>query len=155
VIQKGEEMEAPEKISPKGLSDYLEVMTKAVFQSGMSWQVVESKWDGFRAAFSGFDPEVVGGLNPDEIDRIAGDKRIIRNRRKIEATVHNAATLVRLDEDHGGLSNWLTSLGDFESKCAGLRKEFKFLGDFGAYYFLYVVGEEVPPHDEWRASRGR
>jgi hypothetical protein len=45
------------------------------------------------------------------------------------------------------------SLGDFESTSKELRKRFKFLGDFGAYYFLYVVGEEVPSHDEFRASQ--
>ena len=29
-----------------------------------------------------------------------------------------------------------------------LRKDFKFVGDSGCYYFLYVVGEDVPPHEE-------
>ena len=37
----------------------------------------------------------------------------------------------------------------------GLRKQLKFLGDFGCYYFLNVVGETVPSHEEWVASRGR
>lgn len=130
-------------------------MTKAVFQSGMSWQVVECKWPGFQEAFAGFDAETVGGLNPDEIDDLAADKRIIRNRRKIEATVDNAATMVLLADEHGTVGKWLKSLGDFESTSKELRKRFKFLGDFGAYCFLYVVGEEVPPHDELRASRKR
>jgi hypothetical protein len=31
-------MEAPKQIKPKGPNDYLEVMTKAVFQSGISWR---------------------------------------------------------------------------------------------------------------------
>jgi len=44
-------MVAPQKISPKGLSDYLEVMSKAAFQAGISWQVVEKKWPGTKAAF--------------------------------------------------------------------------------------------------------
>ena len=35
---------APEQIKPQSLDDYLEVMSKAVFQSGMSWKVVEAKW---------------------------------------------------------------------------------------------------------------
>ena len=33
------------------------------------------------------------------------------------------------------------------------RKQFKFLGDMGVYYWLYVVGEEVPPHDLFEAER--
>jgi len=50
-------VEGPKQIRPKRLSDYLEVMSKAVFQSGMSWRVVEAKWPGFREAFFEFDPD--------------------------------------------------------------------------------------------------
>jgi 3-methyladenine DNA glycosylase Tag len=148
-------VEAPERITPKGLADYLEVMTRAVFESGISWRVIEAKWDGFRHAFRGFDPEYIAGLSPDEVDGLADDTRIVRNRRKIEATVENAATLLELDREHGGFDRYLGSLGDFEAKVADLRKRFHFLGDFGSYYFLYVVGHEVPPHEEYLASRGK
>ena len=43
--------EAPPQIEPKSLGDYLEVMSKAVFQSGMSWKVEEAKWPTTREAF--------------------------------------------------------------------------------------------------------
>jgi hypothetical protein len=36
-----------------------------------------------------------------------------------------------------------------------MRKRFRFLGETGAYYFLYVVGEDVPSHEDWMASRGK
>ena len=148
-------MQPPEQIDPQGPGDYLEVMTKAVFQSGMSWSVVEAKWPGFREAFHGFDAERVAQLSPDELDALAADPRIIRNRRKIEATRANAERVLELDEEHGGFGNWLESLGDFEAANAALRREFKFLGDFGAYYFLYVVGRPVPDHEDYRASRAK
>ncbi|MFQ5967007.1 MAG: DNA-3-methyladenine glycosylase I [Acidimicrobiia bacterium] len=140
--------QAPEQIKPEGLADYLEVMTKAVFQSGMSWRVVEAKWDGFTEAFERFDPEQVAGFDVADIDRLASDTRIIRNRRKIEATVHNADTLLRLDAEGDGFDSWLSSQGTYGETRDALKREFKFLGDFGSYYFLYVVGQEVPPHDE-------
>lgn len=95
-------MEAPKQIRPKESADYLEVMTKAVFQSGISWRVIEAKWDGFREAFHGFDPGWVASLEEPDVDRLAADTRIVRNRRKIEATVHNARTIVELDREHGG-----------------------------------------------------
>jgi DNA-3-methyladenine glycosylase I len=148
-------VEAPQKIRPRGLPDYFEVLTKAVFQAGMSWQVVESKWDGFRHAFLDFDPKRVARLTPKQIDKITRDPGVIRNTRKILATVDNADTMVSLEKEHGGFKKYLRSHGGFEGTAADLRKEFRFLGDFGAYYFLYVVGEKVPPHDEWRASRKR
>jgi DNA-3-methyladenine glycosylase I len=75
----------------------------------------------------------------------------VRNRRKIEATVENARTLLDLDQQFGSFSKYLRSHVGFEETVADLRKRFKFMGDTGAYYFLYVVGEEVPPHEQWMA----
>jgi len=142
-------MQAPQQIEPTKLADYLEVLTKAVFQSGMSWGVIEAKWDGFREAFAAFDPATVAAFTGDDVDRFVEDKRIIRNRRKIEATIINAETLLTLDSGSGGFTGWLRSHADFAATVAALRGEFRFLGDTGAYFFLYVVGERVPPHEEW------
>ena len=147
-------MEAPRQIRPRGTADYLEVMTKAVFQSGMSWRVIEAKWDGFREAFEGFDAEKVAGFGPDDVDRLVEDTRIVRNRRKIQATVDNAGEILELDRRHGGFRNYLRSRASFEESVADLKSHFSFLGDTGSYYFLYVVGEKVPSHEEWMASRG-
>jgi DNA-3-methyladenine glycosylase I len=148
-------MEAPKQVKPKRLADYLEVMSKAVFQAGISWAVIDAKWEGFREAFDGFDPETVAGFDPRDVDRLVQDTRIVRNRRKIEATVHNARTMVELDREHGGFRNYLRSHGGFEETVADMRKRFKFLSDLGGYYFLYVVGEEVPPHEDWMAAHGQ
>jgi 3-methyladenine DNA glycosylase Tag len=152
---KGGPMEAPKRVRPRGLADYLEVMTKSVFQSGISWRVIEAKWEGFRAAFRGFNPEWVAGLDPPDVDHLAQDTRIVRNRRKIEATMHNARTILDLDRQHEGFREYLRSHADFDTTVADLRKRFKFLGDLGACYFLYVVGERVPDHEEWVASHGQ
>jgi hypothetical protein len=146
-------MQAPRKIVPKTLADYFEVLTRAVFQAGIRWNVVDAKWDGFRVAFHDFDPARVAAFGPDEVDALSQDTRIVRNRRKIEATVDNATTMLELDAEHGGFGRYLRSHGGFEETVADLRRQFRFLGDTGAYYFLHVVGEEVPPHEEWAASR--
>ena len=142
-------MQAPTQIEPTGLADYLDVITRAVFQSGMSWRVVEAKWDGFRKAFAGFDPDTVAAFTDDDVERLVADTGIIRNRRKIEATVTNAQAMLALDGEPGGFVGWLRSQDDFDATVAALRGEFRFLGDMGAYYFLYVVGEDVPTHEEW------
>ena len=145
--------EAPPQITPQGPADYLDVMSKAVFQSGISWRVVEAKWPSTRAAFHGFDVETVAALGPDEIDALAVDTRVIRNRKKLEAIVTNAQRLLELDAEHGGFRNYLRAHSDFESLVRDLRKQFKFLGEMGCYYFLYVVGEPVPRHEQWMAER--
>lgn len=147
---------APKQIEAKSLADYLEVMTKAVFQAGMSWDVVEAKWDGFQKAFEGFDPEKVARYGPGEVDGLMADKAIIRNRRKIEATTDNAQAMLELAAENGGdFRAYLRSHGDFEATSKDLRNQFSFLGDFGAYYFLYVVKEEVPSYHEFRESRAK
>lgn len=146
---------APEKIEAQSLADYLEVLTKAVFQSGISWRVIESKWDGFREAFDGFDPKKIARYTPADVDRLAEDTRIVRNRRKIEATIDNAVELLALEKEHGSFRDYLRSHGSFDGTVADLKKRLRFLGDTGAYYFLYVVGEKVPSHEDWMASRAR
>ena len=148
-------MQAPTQVNCTRLADYLEVLTKPVFESGMSWQIVEAKWPGFQEAFHHFDPERIANLSPDEVDALTGDARIIRNRKKIESTIHNARTMIDLELEHGGFGAYLRSLresGGFAAQVKDLRKRFKHVGDFGAYYFLYVVGEPVPDHHEYRAK---
>ena len=141
--------EAPEQIVPQGLDDYLEVMTKAVFQSGLSWRVVNAKWPGFQAGFKGFDVGAVAAMGDPEIDALAADPAIVRNRRKVAATVHNARRLIELEDEFGGIRNYLRSHGDFNSLLKDVRKQFKYMGDTGTYYWLYVLGEEVPDYDEF------
>ncbi len=138
---------APEQITPQGLGDYLEIMTKAAFQSGISWKVIEAKWDGFQEAFAGFDPETIAEFTEDDVDQLAQDTRIVRNRRKIEATIHNAATMLRLEDD-GGFVPWLRSFATYDDLVKGIRKEFSFMGPSGIYFWLYVVGEDVPDYHE-------
>jgi len=140
---------------PRELSTYLESITRTVFSAGLSWRVVEAKWPGFKAAFHDFDPARVAALTPKDVDRLARDTRIVRNEPKIQATVDNARTLVALDREPGGFRKFLRSQRSFQETTAALRKRFKFLGENGAYYFLWSVGEKVPSWDKWRRSHQR
>jgi hypothetical protein len=63
--------------------------------------------------------------------------------------------MIELEEQHGSFKKYLRSHGDFEACAKDLCRRFKFVGDFGAFYFLYVVKEQVPAYDAWCASRGR
>lgn len=144
----------PKKIRPKSLADYLDVLSKIAFEAGLSWRVVEAKWDDIRRAFHGFDPERVARMTPKVVDRLVQDDRVIRSRSKIEATIANAETLLELDAEYKGFKRYLRSHDDFEARVKDLRKRFKFLGDHGAYRFLWIVGEQVPPYEEWANSRG-
>jgi 3-methyladenine DNA glycosylase Tag len=145
-------MEPPKQITPTKLADYLEVLTKTVFESGLNWEVIERKWPGFQAAFDGFDPGTIANYSPDRLDELTNDTRIVRNRRKIESTVHNAQTVLALEQQFGGFKKYLESHEDFWAAVKDIRRRFKHVGDFGSYYFMYVVGEPVPEHHEFRAK---
>jgi DNA-3-methyladenine glycosylase I len=68
------------------------------FQSGLSWLTILRKRENFRAAFSGFQIEVVAGYGPADVARLLADPGIVRNRAKIEAVIRNAQAAVGLDE---------------------------------------------------------
>jgi|SRR5262245_15720082 len=144
----------PKQIRPKSLSDYLEVLSKIAFEAGLSWRVVDSKWDDISRAFHAFDPERVARMTPKAVDKLLTDDRVIRSRTKIEATIANAETMLELDHEYRGFKRYLRSQDDFEATARDLRKRFKFLGDHGAYRFLWTVGEQVPSYEEWAKSRG-
>ena len=74
------------------------------FQSGLSWAVVLRKRAAFRAAFRGWDPAAVAGFGPADIERLLGDEGIVRNRRKIEAVIHNAARAAEMIQTEGSLA---------------------------------------------------
>jgi 3-methyladenine DNA glycosylase Tag len=140
---------------PDSLSGYLEALSRPIFSTGMSWRVIDAKWDGIRQAFAGFAPETVAALSPADVDRLAEDTRVIRNRRKIEAIVGNARRMIELDREHDGFRRYLESRGSFVATVADLRREFRFLGESGAYIFLWSVDERVPSHEQWAAAHGK
>jgi DNA-3-methyladenine glycosylase I len=145
----------PEKIEPKSLNDYLEVMSKSVFQSGMSWKVIENKWPGTREAFRNFDIEAVADFDERDIEELMQDTRVVRNFRKLNAIVFNAQKMLDLEKEHGTFQNFLRAHGSFDDTLTAIRKNFKFMGPTGIYVFLYVTGEDVIPHDEFEKQYKR
>ena len=75
-----------------------ERLSLEAFQSGLSWITVLRKRAAFRAAFEGFDPEIVARYGPEEEVRLLADPGIIRNRLKIAATIRNAGAVLDLRE---------------------------------------------------------
>ncbi len=75
-----------------------ERMSLEAFQSGLSWRTILNKREAFRAAFAGFDPELVARFGDTEVARLLDDAGIVRNRAKIEATLANARATVAVRE---------------------------------------------------------
>lgn len=73
-----------------------ERLTLEAFQSGLSWRTILTKRDAFRDAFADFDPDAVARFGDADVERLLGDRNIVRNRAKIAATLANARATVAL-----------------------------------------------------------
>lgn len=127
----------------------LSVMTRCVFNAGFNWKVVEAKWDGFEAAFEGFDPARLTFLGDEIMDRLITDERIVRNGQKIRATLENARFVAELESKEGGFGRFLASWpGEDQTGLLNvLIKRGSRLGGATGQYFLRFAG-----WDAWIAS---
>ncbi len=128
------------------------------FQSGLSWATILRKRPAFRAAFDAFDPDLVAAYDESDVERLMSDPGIVRNRRKIEATVTNAGATVGLRPE-GGLVDLVwsfrpastptpssydevpTSSPESVALARALRsKGFRFVGPTTMYALMEAVG---------------
>ena len=70
-----------------------EALALTYFENGLSWATVFRKRDAFRRAFHHFEPDAVAALTASDVELLMKDASIVRNRAKIEATIHNARLL--------------------------------------------------------------
>ncbi len=146
-------MHAPAHKTPTSLADYLDGMSRAVFSSGINWKVIDAKWAGIEEAFDGFDPEKVAAYTPNDVERLMGDTRVVRNHAKIEAVIANAGELIVVDREYGGFRKYLGSFDDNAQLIADLHKRFKFLGPSVAHVFLYRVEFDMPAQEQWAMAQ--
>lgn len=75
-------------------------------QAGLSWSTILKRREGYRRAFSNFDPNEVARYSDKQIERLVLDPSIIRNRQKIEATVRNARQFLAIQEEFGSFDSY-------------------------------------------------
>lgn len=71
------------------------------FQAGLSWATILRKRPAFREAFDDFVPDKIAAYTESDVERLMGDAGIVRNRRKIAATIGNARATIALREETG------------------------------------------------------
>jgi DNA-3-methyladenine glycosylase I len=140
----------PPRAVPKTDETYFEVLTQAVFQAGFSWEVVRTKWPHVRKAFKAFNIPAVARFDIRDVDRLLKDPGLVRNRKKIQATIENARTLQALVREQGSVKQYAKSLRKYSyaQKVRELSSRFRYLGPTGVFFFLWCVGEDVPRWQE-------
>ncbi|MHA2400811.1 MAG: DNA-3-methyladenine glycosylase I [Promethearchaeota archaeon] len=141
-----QKVEPPRK-KPKEDKGYFEILSKAVFNAGFSYRVVDNKWKDIKEVFNEFEPKILSKWTVDEISKALNSPRIIRNSRKIKAIIDNASVFLELSKKHGSFENYLKTFKDepYEERQKIISKQFKWLGPTGAHFFLWSVGEDAPP----------
>jgi DNA-3-methyladenine glycosylase I len=85
---------------------HFEFLVLEAAQAGLSWSIVLNKREGYRRAFSGFDPQKVARYTDKRIEDLTQDSSIIRNRLKIAAAVRNARQFLAIQEEFGSFDSY-------------------------------------------------
>ena len=120
---------------------WLANMTRCIFNAGFNWKVIDAKWDGFEAAFKGFDVDRCAMMDDNWLDQLLQDTRIVRNGAKIQTVRDNAVFLQELRADGGVghvISNWPAE--DYIGLLEMLKSRGSRLGGASAQYFLRFIG---------------
>ncbi|MDR2918608.1 MAG: DNA-3-methyladenine glycosylase I [Tannerella sp.] len=78
-------------------------------QAGLSWITILRKREGYRKAFADFDVEKLVRFTDADVERLMQDSGIVRNRRKIEATITNARIYMQIQQEFGSFCNYMRS----------------------------------------------
>jgi 3-methyladenine DNA glycosylase Tag len=101
-------------------------------------------------AFDGFDVDKVAAYDAPDFERLLADASIVRNGRKILATISNAQTFQLLRSEHGSFHRYLRSMDgwSYDKRREELVRRFASLGRTGCFVFLWCVDEEVPQWED-------
>ncbi len=127
---------------------YFENMCRVIFQAGLNWQVIDSKWPTTRKAFADFDLKKVAYFSASDVEKLMQEPGLIRNRGKIKAIIQNAQNFLAIEKQFGSFQKYLDSLDkkdNYASVVKDLVNKFKWLGPPSASLFLYTVGEKIDP----------
>jgi DNA-3-methyladenine glycosylase I len=144
--------------------ELFERLVLEINQAGLSWITILKKRDAFRAAYDGFDVDIVAAYGVADRARLLADAGIVRNRLKVDAAIHNARRFVELREAFGSFAGWL----DHHHPLAKdewvrlFKRTFRFTGGEIVGEFLMSTGylpgahaPECPVYDRVIAARPR
>src|SRR5215831_9426202 len=97
-------------------------------QAGLSWMTILRKREGYRRAYSGFDPVKVARYDARKVASMLKDESIVRNRLKIESSIENARALLRVNQELGSFDRFIWSFVGGRPK----RNRWKAVGDVPA-----------------------
>ena len=133
-----------------------ELLILEMFQAGLSWETILKKRENFRLAMDNFDYERIVNYDEEKINELMNNKGIIRNRRKIEATINNTKVFLSIQKEYGSFANFIWSFtnnevlyidskithNELSDKVSSIlkKKGMKFVGTTIIYSYLQAIG---------------
>jgi 3-methyladenine DNA glycosylase Tag len=141
---------------PKDDDEYFARMTKALFQAGLNWQMIENKWPNFEKAFAGFSISKVSKFGERQIASLMTNEGIVRNEKKIRSTIYNAQQAALVEKEFGSFNEYFKSFGKKHDKLMeDLQTRFRHLGASSSRTFLWMTGVKLEPTAEERQWMAR
>jgi DNA-3-methyladenine glycosylase I len=130
-------------------------------QAGLSWITILRKRENYRQAYDNFDFHKVATYDENSVKKLLKNPGIVRNRRKIEASIHNARAFLEIRQEFGTfdayiwqfvggipkINVWQTleelpdKTAESEALSKDLRKRgFRFIGPTICYAFMQAGG---------------
>ncbi len=139
-----------------------EMLILESFQAGLSWECILNKREAFRKAYDNFDVDKVALYDDQKINELLQNTSIIRNSRKIKASINNAMVFKKIQQEFGSFGNYLKSftkdkvihendktssiLSDTISEDL-IKRKMKFVGTTIIYSYLQAIGV-IYSHDK-------
>lgn len=131
-----------------------EMLILECFQAGLSWEIILNKRDAFRKAYDDFDVNKVAEYDDAKIEELMQNKTIIRNRRKITASIRNAKIFIQIQAEFGSFSNYIHSFSEhviyeYDKTSSDLsdtiskdlkKRGMQFVGTTIIYSYLQAIG---------------
>ena len=131
-------------------NDLFGLLLLEINQAGLSWDTILKKENNFRKAYSGFSVRKIAAYTSRDRRRLLSDAGIIRNRLKVDAAIHNAKIVLRLQKEHGSFRQWLDKQGTLSRNewTALFKQTFRFVGGEIVKEFLMSSGYLPGAHDK-------
>lgn len=140
---------------------WFELITLDGAQAGLSWITILRKRENYRKVYDNFDYQKIAKYDENKLKELLANAGIVRNRRKIESSIHNANAFLAVQEEFGSFDAYIWQFIDSTPKINSwktlreipaktkesemlskdlVKRGFKFVGPTICYAFMQAGG---------------
>ena len=120
-------------------NEFFEALTRAIF-TGIKNNIIADRWAAITDAFSNFNIRVVAKYTEKDVKRLMKNRKIIRHKERIKATISNAKKTEEIIREYGSFVNYVDSFEELDELIGKLQEEFKYIGEINVYEFAKELG---------------